>query len=554
MQALARWRHEAALAAILLLAALILWDTAADQTFARDDWAMILDRDLSLDGLLKPHNDQVAVLAALFWRTMLPVFGLDSYAPYLAIHIAANAACAVVVYVYVNRRLGPLVGLAAAALLALLGPAWETITWPFMIAFIASTAFGVSALLALDRHDRRGDLVAAGLILLSIASSNVGLPFAIAAAAQVVATRTGWFRRLVRVLAAPLSLYALWYLAYRGDLNAYRDSLPPQPRFLHLIEETPRFAFDLFAFGLGSLSGLPAGARVSLGVAAVVLILLRLLRAHPLPPAAWAAIAFSVAYFGGIAYTRYNHQAPDTSRYGYVSAVAVLLLAATMLPRPAAGRRVGAVIAAVAAVAVLTNLADLRKGDSIRNESVSIRAALLGVEIARERVDPAYQPPLFATHIPAGGYLQAVDDFGSPAYTRAELRRLPDPVRQVTDGVIFQALGAGFKPSSAAPPAAPAPAVSPAPDARVAAGANGCTRVTPTAAMGSAEVGGRDGLVVEAGAAEVELRARRFAAGYPEQTAGRVPPQQRQSFALPRDAAPEPWRLRLTSTAPFTVC
>jgi hypothetical protein len=539
VQALARWRYEVGLAAVLLLAAAILWDTAGDQSFARDEWQMILDRDLSLDGLLRPHNDQVAVLPAILWHTLIPVLGLGAYEPYLALHIAANVACGVLVFVYVRRRLGPSAGIAAAAVLVLLGPAWETIAWPFMGAFIASAAFGVAALLALDRENRRGDLMAAGFVLLSIASSNVGLPFAVAAAAQVIAARTDWWRRLLRVLAVPVALYAIWRLAYRDDIATYHDELPPKPRTLHLIEETPRFAFDLFAFGVGAVSGLSAGFRFALAAAAILAIVIRLLRPRPLAPAAWAALAFAATYAAGIAYSRYGVAGPETSRYAYVTGVAVLLLAATFLPRPAPGRRIAAVILALAGLAVLSNLTDLRRGDQIRNESVSVRAALLGVELARDRVDAAYHPPLLPENrIPAGPYLDAVDDHGSPAYTPAELRGLPDSVHQVTDRVLVEALEVGFQPVAVERP----PAVPP------------CVRVALAGRTASTEVEGRDGLIVHGGDRQVELRARRFAEEYPAEPSAILAGRQRGRLGLPPDRSEQPWRLRLTSGAPFVVC
>lgn len=553
MTALAGRRYELALAGVLAFAAVVLWQETRDTSFVRDDWSMILYRDLSLDGLFSPHNDQVSLLPAIFWRGLILIFGIDSYTPYLVGLIAANLACGALLYTYVERRLGPAAGLAAAAVLVLLGPAWETVLWPFEICFMGSVGFGIAALLALDRGDRRGDWTAAAMIVLSIASSNAGLPFAAAAAAQVIATRVDWPLRLARVLALPLGTYVVWRAVYRDDLRAAKDAQPDQPRFLHLLEEVPRFAFDLLSNGMTAATGMPPGARGALAAALVIAVVARLLRPRPLDPAAWAALALAAAHFGGIAFTRFNIQHPETSRYLYLSVAAILLLGATLLPRPAPARRVTAVIAGLAVVVLLANLGDLRRADQLHNESTQIRAALTGLEVAREHVPPDFMPiPSVSSEIRAGVYFQAADDFGSPAYSQAELARVPDALRGVTDSVVANAVGIRFDPA-AARPARPGP-----PELQVLANAQlrprgRCMEVAPTAGVADVDTTAR-GIEVTAGPGQVELGGRRFAQNHAGGPIDTLPPQARGTVVVPADGAPGEWHLRLRSDAPFLVC
>jgi hypothetical protein len=543
-----------ALTGVLATAAVILWTEAGDSSFVRDDWSMILyRRGASLDSFLYPHNDQVAVLPAFFWRGLTEIFGIDSYAPFLVGLIAANLVCGVLLYVYVSRRLGPVVGLAATTVIVLLGPAWEVLLWPFEVSFVASAAFGLAALLALDRNDRRGDWAAAAFILLSIASSNAGLPFAAAAGAQIVATRAEWLPRLARVLAVPLALFAVWYAVYRDRIEAAHEAQPEQPETLHLIEEAPRWAFDMFAAGLGGLSGLPPGAHAALGTLALVALAVRLLRPQPLGAAAWPALALAATYFGGTALARYQIQEPDTSRYIFVSAIAIVLAGASLLRPPAADRRVHVVILAIAGGIVLTNLADLRNARAIEDESRQIRTGLAMIELVRERVDPSFQPaPDVAAEIRAGPYFGATDDWGSPAYSVSEVTRLPEQLRQRADGVLANALRLSFAPPRPGLASGPPPAVAPR-DATT-RGRAGCVEVKPSAAGSSVDLDLGSGIVVEATGGQVELRARRFADGYARDAVASLPPNGEGTFAAPPDGAPGAWRVQLTSDAPFAVC
>jgi hypothetical protein len=84
---------------------------------------------------------------------------------------------AVLLFVYVRRRLGPWPAVMAAALLLFVGPAWQDILWPFEIGFVGSALFGLAMLLALDRGDRRGDLAACAFLAISAGFSSLGLSF-----------------------------------------------------------------------------------------------------------------------------------------------------------------------------------------------------------------------------------------------------------------------------------------------------------------------------------------------------------------------------------------
>ncbi len=78
------------------------------------------------------------------------------------------------------------------------------------------------------------------------------------------------------------------------------------------------------------------------------------------------------------------------------------------------------------------------------------------MELARDRVDPAFRPdPIRAPQIDAGGYLDAVDDLGSPADSLREVRAQSAEVRAVADAVLVRAVRARLRAVPGARPAAP---------------------------------------------------------------------------------------------------
>src|SRR5207248_99128 len=73
-------------------------------------------------------------------------------------------------------------------------------------------------LLMLDRSDRAGDIAASVLLAVSIASSSLGIAVAVGLAVEVLWGRRRW--RDAWIVAAPLVLYALWWVPYH-DVNAF---------------------------------------------------------------------------------------------------------------------------------------------------------------------------------------------------------------------------------------------------------------------------------------------------------------------------------------------
>ena len=207
-----RVRLIVALAALVACAA-ILW-LARGYTFYFDEWTFIISApDWNAATYLQPHNGHPAMLPRLIYAAMLGTVGLRAYWPYMVILLTLHAACVVLLFELVRRRAGDIIGLACAALLLVLGAAWENLLWAFQLSLVGSVACGLGMLLALESSPRRWRMpLVAALLTGSLMFSGVGLVFGVASTVRLVATRDR--RKELVWLAAVAVAFAGWYLVF----------------------------------------------------------------------------------------------------------------------------------------------------------------------------------------------------------------------------------------------------------------------------------------------------------------------------------------------------
>ncbi|HEX2096189.1 MAG TPA: hypothetical protein VHF50_02335 [Solirubrobacterales bacterium] len=532
-------------------AALILYLTR-DLTFLQDTWEFLMNRrEVDLDALMEHHNEHISVIPVAIEALLIEAFGMSSATPEYVVLALALAAAAALLFLYVRRRVGDWLALFAAVLLLFLGPAWEALLWPFEISFVGSVLFGLAMLLALDRDDREGDLAAAIFLVLSLGFSSVGIPFAAAAAVDVLQRRRarGWARAWL--VAVPLALYAAWYLGWGTEAETHLS--------LENVLSSPRFVLESAAVAVGSVFGLgtspfggspdPVWGRVLL-VGFVVGFVARQLRRPGVPAGFWPVAAAAATNWFLTAFNQVPGRDPTTSRYQYMGAVLVLLLLANLLQGVRFGRRALAVAAAVTVAAVAVNVVVLRDGrDTLAVQSELTKADLAAIEIARRTVDPAFSltdPQVAGTttlvDVQVAKYLPAVAEHGSPAYTPAELAEAPDYARRQADIVLAQALPLStFTGLGAYQPGG---------------GGENCVSL-PAGESASREVPLSPGptRIELAPGPRAEFSLRRFATGeYPVPTEG-APGDSVTVVRIPRDAAPQfPWYLQVDASQPARVC
>ncbi len=203
----------------VVVAVPVIFHASRDQWFFLDEWDYLADRDLmSLDDLLRPHNEHWSTVPVVGYRLIWQVVGLRHYWPYLALTVTAHLVLAVLLRV-VMRRAGvhPWIATAAASLFAVFGGGRENITWGFQLAFTGALAFGVGALLLADHDGRdvRRDALAVGCAVAALMCSGLGITMAGSLAVSVL-VRRGW--RSAALLVAPLGAgFVVWYLGWGAE-------------------------------------------------------------------------------------------------------------------------------------------------------------------------------------------------------------------------------------------------------------------------------------------------------------------------------------------------
>ncbi|MDX6627510.1 MAG: hypothetical protein QOE56_2499 [Solirubrobacterales bacterium] len=436
----------AALASVVALLAM-----QSGLTFFQDEWNMVIHRQgFNADAFFLPNDVHPVPLPVAIYKLCLEVFGLTTVGPDRVIAVLLYAATAVLLFAYARKRLGGWLALFPAVLLLFLGPGWNVLLWPFEMTLVGSLAAGLATLLALERDDRRGDVLACFLLVVSMACSSLGISFALAAAVDVLIKRRrrGLWRLYVPALA--LVLYVVWYLTYG-------HKVPSALSFSNVVA-APLYVAEGVSSSLSSLVGLNAATPSAeafahpnwdppLLVATVVLIALWLRRPRPISSqilvVATAALSFWV--LGGFNFI--PGREPTASRYQYIGVVFIVLILAELFRGVRLSGRAIMIVAGIAAIALVSNLLPLKDGlATVEQQSELARGELAAIEIARDSVEPAFAltPEIAATAtltpIDAGSYLAAVDEHGSPAAPLAELPSLSPGVRKQIDVVLVNAL------------------------------------------------------------------------------------------------------------------
>jgi hypothetical protein len=527
---------------------LVMWLTRGVTLFVDGMLIFLGNRGLSAGALLAPLNGHLVLMEKSVFAAGFALFGAGDFVPFRLIEAIGAILAAAALFEYLRRRVGPPVALAAALLILFLGSAWEVTIVPDVETNIYSAAFGIGALLALDRRDRRGDVVACVLLALSIAAWTLGLAFAVIAAIRV-AFDERWRRRLWLV-AVPLLLYLAWFVwvrAYYVPDHGNNQNIAAANILL-----IPNFIADEAGAVAAAVSGLnydftsqdpfkPFQTILTYGLplaAAAAAALVWRLRRRPVHPALWATIAGLLAFWVILALGYGQGRSPATVRYVYPGAVLAFLVAAEACRGIRIPRAAVAAVLAVAAFAICTNLFRLRDGaDYLRGFSTSLRGQLTALDIARDRVDPSFAPGSGSAGfdlVQAGTYLAAAERNGSPGYTPSELASQAEGVREAADSTLVPAERIGL---------APAPAGT---------ATSGCRTAGSLGAVELAVPAPGAVLIRTAGSASVEVRRFATAASVP---VGSVAAGSPQVLVFHRDRYAGPWYVSSTSTSgPVTLC
>jgi hypothetical protein len=406
----ARW---IVIAGALIVCATLLWFTRTF-TFYFDEWSFILTApDWSLGTYFEPHNEHPSMLLRVVYAVLLNTFGLRTYVPYMALLYLAHFANVVLLFELVRRRCGELIGVAAAALLLVLGAGWEDLYWAWQMAWLASVALGLGAILLVTQPGRWRLVSAVLLLAASLSFSGIGVPFAIAVTVYLLLI-PGRRRDLAAVV--PLGLaFVLWYLFF----GRFAQHPNPQPTAANLLLD-PIYAAWGLSQGVAGLVGLSDWAGVLILLAAVVGLVMAWRRRPPDAVTAGVGAGLLAFYLvAGLTRAQLGLQQSGASRYVYVAAVLWLVLladAARGLPwrgtwRPALG---ACVFLACFNSAILLFEYGVAKTVQMQRATADLQA------LAAERHDPCLDPTgkvdlLVMPDVLPTAYYRAVDRYGDPA-------------------------------------------------------------------------------------------------------------------------------------------
>lgn len=417
---------------LLLASATVLLYAGRHLTFFLDEWSWILRRRGSgLGTFLDPHNGHFSLFPIAVYKVLFATVGLRHYTPYRVVGVAMHLLCCVLLYILVRRRVGPWLALVPTGLLLFMGTASQDLLWPFQIGFLSSVAGGLGALALIE--DGRSDVLACLLLVWSIVSSAIGIPFLIAAAVALVARRDPWSR--LWTIAVPAGVFLIWYLGWGSSESQHvtTDSLLAAPAY---VAEAAAGAVQ----GIAGLGPLWAPALAVATVVAFTLSWHRTGRDRP-TPTLLAATAGALAFWILIATQRGNHPSPTAGRYLYIGAVFIWLTAAEVRLGTGLTGMWRWLAAVLVLGALIANIGVLRTDEAgLSQHDDNVRAALTAVEVATPVVSPHFVPDSSeASPLTAGPYLAAARDLGTPAFPVAELAHLPASLRRRTDTVLERA-------------------------------------------------------------------------------------------------------------------
>jgi len=340
---------------LAVVASALILSLSSGLSFQGDEWAYIVLRRLTLDGLLRPHNEHLAALHILVYRGMVELIGTDSYLPYQGLLLVLHAMASALLLVLLSKYLPRVGAMAAAILFLFLGTGFDNLIWAFQIGFVGAVVFGLAALIVADRP-----WLSAILLTASIWTQSDGLFFLVPVAILIRS-------RLALIL--PVGSYLAW-------LVLVGRQYVPSP--------TPGPYIDYVVHGLGAAFGGATGVALPIGILVAGLVALVIgvtaIRNGHLEPIVLAGLAGLASEFVLLAIGRahFGPSQAEAPRYIYVAApfIFMLLPAFRWVPKVA--------WVAMFIVALVLNLNALPRGVAIYHAFLNYDRS----QTMEERIEP----------------------------------------------------------------------------------------------------------------------------------------------------------------------
>jgi len=322
--------------------AILIW-LGRDMTFYHDEFAFLLLRDLSLQGIFAPHNEHLSATLVILYRTLVGTVGTVSYWPYLGVTFALHVIVSAIVYVVVRRETTAMWALGAMAVMLVLGSGGDDILWAFQSGTVGATAAGMAAVVVAPRRPA----VAGVLLAIALATSGAAFAFLVGTGLHLALTRP----RALAWLALPVGLYLAWLVTF----GATRMVAMRSPS----LDGVPEY---VLAGLVASAAGVLGSVLPLVGSVALLALAFGIGWALGLPPVVLALLASSVAFFffAGLVRAELGAEQAAAPRYVYVAVPGLLIAGAVLLARIQRPWReiVGVALLAVALVGNVVLLVD----------------------------------------------------------------------------------------------------------------------------------------------------------------------------------------------------
>jgi hypothetical protein len=533
---------DALAAGAMLLSGALLLHWFSRLTFWRDEWEILLHRrGWSVGTFLDPAVEHLVAIPILIYKILLAIFGMDSATPFQIVAVCSFLLSVGLLYLYVRARVDPWLALALILPILFLGPSWDDLLFAYQVTFFGSVACGIAAFLCLERERRGADAIAMGLLVAGLLFSDAGIPFVAGAAVEIALGRDRL--RRAYVAAVPAALWLAWYLGWGHTAHTFIS--------FDNLANLPSYVADGLSSSLANLLGLstpysPGGAPSlawgrPLLVAAIVLGGWQIHRAGRPSARLLATVTTLIGFWSLTALNASVFGLPTVGRYQYIGIVLLGLVAAELLRGVRVARAATMVILAVAVAAALSNYTQLRDAaGGLAGIAQKERGGLAALELARDQVDPGLVLTPENSDVDylgltdAGAYLSAVDAFGSPAYSPAELAGAPEVGRVAADKVSGAALGIHLSAQSGGEGADCPP---------VDLDRGAATSVVPA-----------QGLILRAEKPGVQAELRRYAKASFPLSFGALPAGRAELLRISPDASSAPWTLQVSGRGAVRVC
>lgn len=440
---LASWRSDPRLpgrllAAAMFVAALLIFWMGRGATFSGDEIRLVVATPgLDPQTVFEPHGGHLMAIGRLVYWPILELSGFD-YRPFRLLALITLLAMVGLFFLWARRRTDPWLALAICVLLLFFGADPMHMFQGNGFIVMLSVVFGLAALIAFDRADRSGDLLACLFLCLGVLSYSVILAFIAGIAVQALLARD--WRRLW-VPAVPLAGYLLWRLW----LTTITSTDSGGALELSAILLIPAWSFQSLGGILTALAGLGhdfSGEADGLSPVAAPLAVLALgglalvvIRERPgrlvavtcaIALALWSMQALAAGDANGI------RLPGGDSRYMYPGAIVVALVAVTAVGRSRIGPRALLAVAGFMVLALAGNLYAMRDGaDLIRQSGAHVQALAGAITLARE----PEAPPVQEDDGSAAGslFLISGSPYGEFGFSAEEIARESELTRQGAD-------------------------------------------------------------------------------------------------------------------------